>query len=224
MAKQKANTAMNIQPEPANVSALSPGTAVYPKGRQKLQEILKVATEVLAFEGYSAFTMRNIASRLGITHRNLQYYFKTKSSLFQAVVEHMIELELKTAHEAVDSDYLNPEEKFSAFIRYSFRDNEIPLIRGFQFELWALATRDEFAAECRDRTTNAYCDFIVSLIAPLTPRLSKQERHSKAAIILSLLQGSPLITSLDGNGRQDMEKIEQSFLNEAFAILTSSGS
>ena len=215
---------MNIQPEPANVSALSPGTAVYSKGRQRLHEILKVATEVLAFDGYSAFTMRNIASKMGITHRNLQYYFKTKSGLFQAVVEHMIELELQTAHEAVDGDYLTPEEKFSAFIRYSIRDNEIPLIRGFQFELWALATRDEFAAKCRDRTTNAYCDYIVSLIEPLTPRLSDAERKSKAAIILSLLQGSPLITSRGGNGKQEMDNIEQSFLHEAFAILTSSSS
>ncbi len=215
---------MNIQPDPAKVSALSPGTAVYSKGRQKLHEILKVATEVLAFKGYSAFTMRNIASRLGITHRNLQYYFKTKSSLFQAVVEYMIELELQTAREAVDREDLTPEDKFSAFIKYSIRDNEIPLIRGFQFELWALATRDKFAAECRDRTTNAYCDFIVSLIEPLTPRLSEAERNSKAAIILSLLQGSPLITNLGGNGSVDIENIEQSFLDEAFAILTFSSS
>ena len=165
--------------------------------------------------------MRNIASKLGITHRNLQYYFKTKGSLFQAVVEKMINLELKTAHDVVDQPDLSPQEKFSAFIHYSIRDHEVPLIRGFQFELWAMATRDEFAAECRDKTTTEYCNFISTLIEPLTPDLDDENRKSKAAIILSMLQGSPLITSAYVNKKLNIKKIEQRIIKEAFAILTS---
>jgi AcrR family transcriptional regulator len=78
----------------SEIAALAPGTAVHSKGRKRVQEIITTATPVLAFEGYSAFTMRNIAAKLGISLRNLQYYFQTKSDLFQAVVEQMIRSEL----------------------------------------------------------------------------------------------------------------------------------
>ncbi|MFT5133515.1 MAG: AcrR family transcriptional regulator [Gammaproteobacteria bacterium] len=213
---------MNSKLKVADITTLVPSTAVYSKGKKRVQEILEVATEVLAFEGYSAFTMRNIASKSGMTHRNLQYYFKTKSSLFQAVVERMIDLELKSAHAALDQPKLSPEEKFSVFIDCSIRDNEVPLIRGFHFELWAMATRDDFAAECRDKTTIVYCDFISTLIEPLTPGLNDYDRHSKAAIILSMLQGLPLIRSAYRSKKLKVKKIEEKIKQEAIAILSSS--
>lgn len=212
---------MNSKPEISEISALSPGTAIHPKGKQRVQEILDVATEVLAFDGYSAFTMRNIASRLNISLRNLQYYFRTKNSLFQAVVERMINLELKSAQAAIDQPGLTPEERFNSFIDYSIRDNETPLIRGFQFELWAMATRHKFAEICRDKTTTAYCDFICTLIKPLTPNIKAKERIGKSAVILAMLQGTPLIHGKGVNITLKMKDIEKRVKKEALAILTS---
>lgn len=177
----------------SDIAALTPGTAVHAKGKQRVLEILRIATEVLAFEGYSAFTMRRIAARCGITLHNLQYYFKTKDQLFTAVVEQMQKAELESGRLAVGRPDLSAEDRFKAFIDYSIRDNQEPLIRGFQFELWALATRDPFAARCRDRMTKVYCDFILKLVKPLAPDLPLQEQRKKAAMILALLQGFPLI-------------------------------
>ena len=212
---------LNVKPDTSQISALSPGTAIHPKGKQRVQDILDVATEVLAFDGYSAFTMRNIASKLNISLRNLQYYFQTKNSLFQAVVERMINLELKSAQAAINQPGLKPEERFNAFIDYSIRDNETPLIRGFQFELWAMATRHKFAEICRDKTTTAYCDFIFTLIKPLTPNLSANERRGKAAIILAMLQGTPLIHGKGVNNGLKIKDIEECVKKEALAILKS---
>ena len=182
---------------PSKVAALTPGTAVHAKGKQRVQEILGIATEVLAFEGYSEFTMRKIASRCGISLHNLQYYFKTKSQLFTAVVEQMQQAELESGRMVVEQPDLSAEERFRAFVDYSIRDNQEPLIRGFQFELWARATRDPFAAKCRDRMTQVYCDFIMKLVQPLAPDRPLQEQRKKAAMILALLQGFPLIVGKD---------------------------
>jgi AcrR family transcriptional regulator len=171
----------------------APGTAVHAKGRKRAHDIIIKATEVLAYEGYSAFTMRNIATRLGMSLRNLQYYFPTKSDLFQAVVERMLSREIDSGLVAIDRPDLSPVERFKHFIDYSIRDNQDPLVRGFQFELWAMATRDPFAAKCRDRMTKAYCEFILQLVQPLTPHLTTSEQREKAAMILALLQGLPLL-------------------------------
>lgn len=210
---------MNVLKAPSKIPASSPGTAVYPKGKQKLQDILKAAAEVLAYDGYSAFTMRNIASKLGITLRNLQYYFPTKRDLFQAVVERMIDMELETARIAVESPGLSAEERFATFIEYSIKDNETPLIRGFQFELWALATRDKFAADCRDRMTSAYCEYIHSLVKPLTPHFSNQEQRIKSSLILAMLQGAPLVHSEGMNKKFKVKNISAKVLKEALNLL-----
>jgi AcrR family transcriptional regulator len=210
---------MNSELDVSDIAALSPGTAIHAKGKQRVQEILRVATEVLAFEGYSSFTMRYIAGRLEMSLANLQYYFQTKESLFQAVIERMLNQELATARDAVERPGLSHEERFRMFLEYSIKDNETPLIRGFQFELWALATRDPFAAECRDKMTSAYCDFIFKLVAPLTPELSEAEQRTKAALILALLQGLPLIIGDGVNIGSQLVDLEREIFDEAMAIL-----
>jgi len=177
----------------SRIVSLTPGTAVHAKGKQRVQEILKIAAEVFAFEGYSAFTMRRIASLCGITLHNLQYYFKTKRKLLSAMVEQVQKAELESGLLAIDLPGRTAEERFKAFVDYSIRDNQDPFIRGFQFELWALATRDSFAATCRDRMTQEYCDFILNLVQPLAPKISLSEQRKKAAMILALLQGFPLV-------------------------------
>ena len=210
---------MKMRNNPPKIPVSSPGTAIYPKGIQKVQDILTTAAEVLADEGYSGFTMRNIASRLGITLRNLQYYFPTKRDLFQAVVEKMTDMELETAALAVESPGLNAEERLSTFIDYSIKDNETPLVRGFQFELWALATRDDFAAECRDRMTSTYCEYIYTLVKPLTPGLSSREQRIKSALILAMLQGTPLIHSEGVNRKYQIKNIAVKVKQEVLNIL-----
>ena len=212
---------MSIRNDTLKVSAQLRGTAIYPKGKRKLQDIITKAAEVLAYDGYSAFTMRNIASKMDITLRNLQYYFPTKRDLFKAVVEQMMEIELATAKSAVESLGMTADERFAAFIDYSIDDNETPLIRGFQFELWALATRDEFAAECRDRMTSAYCEFIYTLVKPLTPGLSTREQRCKSALILAMLQGTPLVHSKGVEKKFKMKNIAAKVRHEALAILAS---
>jgi len=207
------------RPDVSDITALAPGTAVHAKGRKRVQDIIETATNVLAFEGYSEFTMRNIAGKLGMSLRNLQYYFQTKSDLFQAVVENMLRSELESGRTAIDHPGLSPIERFKRFIDYSIRDIQDPLIRNFQFELWALATRDEFAARCRDRMTERYCEFIVQLVQPLTPQLTLAEQRKKAAIILALLQGLSLLVGRNVRSRFRIGTVTTTLHEELLEIL-----
>ena len=198
---------------------LPAGTAVYAKGKQRVREILDTASQILAFEGYSNFTMRSIANRTGISLRNLQYYFQTKEILFQAVVEKMLEEDLDGINNLLKKKGLSPKKKFFEFIQYSIDINQSPLFKGFQFELWSLATRGSFAANCRDRMTTAYCEFIYELIKPLTGNLTITKRREKAALLLAMLQGIPLITGNDiniqfktGKLEKDLNKIALDFI------------
>jgi AcrR family transcriptional regulator len=197
------------------VAALAPGTAVLDKGRARVHEILTAAVDILAYEGYSAFTMRAIAARCGITLRNLQYYFKTKADLFRAVVELRLAEDLASARAVIERADLSAEERFLAFVDLSIEENTSALVRGFQFELWARANRDPFAASCRDRMTKAYCEFIYQLIRPLSRGDSPAALREKAAILLATLQGVALVVGRDTDVGVQATRIRRRLRTEA---------
>ena len=202
-----------------NIKDLTPGTAVHEKGKQRVQEILNVATEILAYEGYSKFTMRGIADRLGIKLRNVQYYFKTKDILFQAVIEQRLRRDIESARKVIERKGLSDEERFLAFVDVSLEENTTPYIRGLQFELWALANHDSFAAKCRDHMTMVYSTFIYDLIKPLTAGQSDKTRKEKSVILLSMLQGFPLVEGSDVNVEFNLGNLRQLFREQVLRFV-----
>jgi len=50
------------------------------------ERILVVASQLFASEGYSAVSMRRIATAVGMTQANLYYYFKDKEELIRSVL------------------------------------------------------------------------------------------------------------------------------------------
>ncbi len=203
----------------SKIKVLSPGTAVHNKGQTKVLEILETATNLLAYEGYSKFTMRRVAEELGITLRNVQYYFKTKQDLFESVIELRLRKDIESAQEVVDSVGGSPKERFIAFVDYSLVENTTRFIRGLQFELWALANHNEFAAKSRDHMTHEHSKFIYDLITPLIEHQPEQIRREKSVIVLSMLQGFPLIDGSDINIEFDLGDLKKLFREKVLHLI-----
>lgn len=199
------------------VADASPGK--HQKGKERFAQILETAIDVLAFEGYSKFSMRTIAARTGMSLRNVQHYFPTKDVLFKSAVHKMLSDDSREAGLAIGKSQMSDEERLAAFIRYSIAINRSPRMRGFQFELWALATRDSFAAECRDHMTHEYCAFIHDVIKPLTPGLTRQARMRKAALLLSMLQGLPIVESEDVGITTATGKVSEALVRDIMSFI-----
>ncbi len=52
------------------------------------EKILAAAAQLFADKGYSAVSMRDIATAVGVTQANLYYYFKDKEALIRSVLEY----------------------------------------------------------------------------------------------------------------------------------------
>ena len=59
----------------------------YAKGRAKRDEIIEAATGLFGEVGYHSASLREISSRVGISHPGLLHHFPTKEMLLQAVLE-----------------------------------------------------------------------------------------------------------------------------------------
>lgn len=59
----------------------------YPKGVAKKEEILRVALDVFAREGYRGTSLREVAKAAGLSLPGLMHYFTSKEALLAAVLE-----------------------------------------------------------------------------------------------------------------------------------------
>ena len=85
-----------IKPAATSVAARS-GAAVsatrrrgYQVGHDTRQMIVSVAGKVLVESGYQGLTLKRVADAAGISVGNLNYHFRTKESLIEALIEHVL--------------------------------------------------------------------------------------------------------------------------------------
>ncbi|MDQ4212771.1 TetR/AcrR family transcriptional regulator [Microbacterium capsulatum] len=70
-------------------------------------ELLAVATEVFAEQGYSGARVDEIAERTRTTKRMIYYYFESKEGLYLAVLEHAYR-GIRAAEQSIDVDHTDP--------------------------------------------------------------------------------------------------------------------
>ena len=70
-------------------------------------ELLAVATEVFAEQGYSGARVDEIAERTRTTKRMIYYYFESKEGLYLAVLEQAY-LGIRAAERSIDVDHTDP--------------------------------------------------------------------------------------------------------------------
>jgi AcrR family transcriptional regulator len=82
-------------------------------------ELLEVATEVFAAEGYSGARVDEIAERTRTTKRMIYYYFGGKEGLYLAVLENAY-LGIREAERAIDVDHTDPVEAIRRLAETTF--------------------------------------------------------------------------------------------------------
>ncbi|WP_457098937.1 TetR/AcrR family transcriptional regulator [Microbacterium sp. P5_E9] len=64
----------------------------YAKGKAKRAEILDVALEVIARDGYTSATVKHLADAVGLSQNGLLHYFGSKDALFLEILRHRDEV------------------------------------------------------------------------------------------------------------------------------------
>ena len=188
------------------------------KSREPVEVILRAAHELLAFEGYPSFTIRNIAKRAGISVGNVQYYFQSKNALLQELLLFVTERYNREYRRVFSKTADTPKDRFYAFIDFLLTDMTEPLRRGFFFQVWALAPSDNFVEECMEQSFARYREAVSDLIAELVPGLTKAERDKRASAIQSLIEGTQLSLTKKKDRYLHRTGIRALVKEEAYAI------
>ncbi|MCI3934094.1 TetR/AcrR family transcriptional regulator [Streptomyces sp. AN091965] len=92
-----------------------------PPSPERRAELLGIAAEVFAEQGYNATTVRKIADAAGMLAGSLYYHFDSKESMLEEILRTFL-TELWDGYDAVLAAPLGPRETLEALVTESFRE------------------------------------------------------------------------------------------------------
>ena len=189
-----------LRVHPATDGALSQ------KGEQTILKILSAARDIFIENGYGAFNLKRVSERCGLARGNVTYYFPNRDALLQALLRAVISGYTWDFDHIMADASTSAEEKFVAIVRLIVEDLGTRETSIFFPELWALASRSDYAAaEMEDLYADAR-RYFVDLIAEINPGLGPDARQAVALFCSAALEGQ---TPFVGHGRVHGPRLRQ---------------
>lgn len=159
------------------------------------KQIIEAARHVIADEGYHNFSLRGTAAKSGMHLKSLQYYFKTKRDLLNAVVDYTLEQYYFATYDKLFArkKARTPRQRFLVVIEYLLDDLADPFTARLFPELWALANHDEDVRTALDLFYQRHLASLEEMIHALNPKLGALAAKRRAALVGMMIEGLVLI-------------------------------
>ena len=188
------------------------------KGAERIANIIEVGVEILRTEGFTALTKRRIAKRLGISDGNVSYYFPTRESLWQGVIEYELKFYYQKHYGKQETSDDDPVRSFENFVRLWFKEYEDRELRIFFAQLLAFAEVSEFVAKQRDEIYQTFYNETESRISDLNPGLSDTELQSRTALVMAMLEGLHAVTAFKPDLLNSSADFQEQLVSQVKAI------
>lgn len=173
------------------------------KGLERAHAILHAARHLLAAEGYAGLSMRRVAAEAGITLSNVQHYYPNKQVLLEALLLYTMDVfqsKMDSISEAMADSA--PSERFLSTIDMFLDEITDPVTHAIFFEIWALASRHEFASQLMDKMMGRERKAVFNLIRGLNPAISDAEYMRRAVLMVAQVEGLMLFR-LNRDGQRE---------------------
>ena len=186
----------------------------YHKGKDKRQDVLEVAADLLIESGYHNFSMRKVADAAGIRLGNLQYYFPSKAKLVKAMLDHALSSYLDAFVEI--RRHGTPEQQFLAVIDKVVNDLNKKRTTVFFPEVWSLSNHEKGVTQAMDEMYENYRKVLAGIIGEVNPALSALQARRLALFISASIEGHTIFIGYRKPWRKETANIihiaKQSFL------------
>lgn len=191
-----------------------------PRAEGRAQEILKVAHDMMCESDFEKFSVREVASRVGISLASIQYHYATRAKLLNEMIEFRLDQYEDSLLEYVCRLARDPETAFLTTIDWFLDDAWSEETASFSFHFWGLAQRDENASQSLSRYQKVYRDFLGLLVRNLNPATSRIEASARGALLSSLIDGTMPIASAGKQAFPEFARLRDSVKRTALQIAT----
>lgn len=166
--------------------------ASYRAGEDRIKSILKAAESILIESGYHNFSLRKVADKDGISVGNLNYYFPSKESLINALLDGVIVEYLEVFEEWRKIG--TPEEQLRRIVTYVFTDLQSKRTTILFPELWSLANHEKGVTKQVDAMYGRYREVLASVIQEINPKLSAKQAMRLSVFFSSSMEGHTIFS------------------------------
>jgi len=154
----------------------------------KRDQIVAIATDVLARDGLDQFVMRRIAVLAEMKLGNLQYYFPTRDDLVEAVVRSEFVADLAAISAVEDAD---PHDRLSGIVdalthRWFARNGSVYL------PVAVLALHDQRFERIISEIYAEFYTLMSDIVRAIDPSTTTATAHQRGFLMTSLLDGASL--------------------------------
>lgn len=128
-----------------------PSRRHYAVGEASKGRILEAAEKVLARDGYHVFSARRVAQECSISVGNLTYYFPTKDSLIEALMEAIYDRYERRYAEIGSAEGRDSPAELATLVTELLRDAADPEATGVFLELSIMARHHGFGVKILER-------------------------------------------------------------------------
>jgi AcrR family transcriptional regulator len=165
------------------------------KGAERVAAIVQAGVSILLREGFMSLTKRKIATRLGISHGNVSYYFPTRELLWKAVIDYELKEYYRRHYTEFGSETGDAQSRFDEFIvRWinEYRDREM---RIFFAQVLAFAEVNAVVAGLRDDIYEMFYQETLARVSALLPECSEATLRPRVLVIIAILEGLHAVTA-----------------------------
>ncbi|MCZ8130307.1 MAG: TetR/AcrR family transcriptional regulator [Steroidobacteraceae bacterium] len=187
------------------------------KGDARRQQILEAAKKILMESGPEAFVLRDIAEKIGITHGNLQYYFRTRHDLLVAIFDQEVEKYTNSMQESIAATSTR-RGRLAAII-----DSGLAVLRTPETALWrmiiSMADHNEEVSAILKKENDLYEAVLAKELKQIAPKLSPQRRRHVAKIVRAMLDGLAVQFIHEDPESADMKALQTEMKAVIFALV-----
>lgn len=182
------------------------------KDNRKLQ-IIRAARALLAGEGETGFSLREVAKGVGIKLASLQYHFPTRAKLVEAILQHTHDAYVSELNALPTDTDADPTEKLRSALKWftSFESGDEEE-NHLEIHLWSMALSDPLVRESLTLYHRSYIDKVTELIAAANPTITQSDARCRAVAIVSMQEGSLLFANGEAAQLPQSEILEQLYL------------
>ena len=181
-----------------------------------LETILDAAEDILKRRGSEGLSVRAVAQKVGISVGNLQYHLPTRAKLLDAVISRRGD-EFRTEILAELEGIVDPRRRFErlldCWLSAQFRPDQVLF-----WHLWAMSAHDPDARRTMEGVYSEMTDFVTGLLREIDPDLTRLRAKRRAALIVSMVEGSGLFVGYGRRPSRDLVALQVEVKNTAMEI------
>jgi AcrR family transcriptional regulator len=178
-------------------------------GHETRQAIIAVAGRVLVESGYAGLTLKRVADAAGVSVGNLNYHFRTKESLLEALIDHVLTDLSARFEDLIDRGIADGTDVPGALLQWAMDDSCSREYTRLIRELWAMASHYGSIAAAMDRFYDlSIADAASRLAAPGDAR-RLQSITALVSLICIIAEGASVVFGRRGRRHPQYDAVKR---------------